>query len=75
MDFITSIFTWVSTENYAEIAGIVALSVLVFDRLAKLTPSTKDDAILAWIYKIFAVLGWKVPELTRDKKGNIVVEE
>lgn len=75
MEFLTNILNWLPTDNWAEWAGVAALVVLVFDRLAKLTPSTKDDMVLNWIYKIFAVIGWKVPELTRDKKGNIVVAE
>tara|TARA_R110000868_G_scaffold26661_8_gene102428 strand:- start:1411 stop:1590 length:180 start_codon:yes stop_codon:yes gene_type:complete len=48
--------------HWAEIAGVLAACVLVFDRIAKITPTQTDDKILAWVYKITAVLGVKVKD-------------
>lgn len=49
--------------NWTEIAGVVAAFVLFFDRLAKLTPTESDNKIVAVFYKVFAVLGVKVPDI------------
>ena len=66
---------WFSSaaQNYGAYVGLATGIILVFDRLAKLTPTTKDDSIVNWIYKIFAILGVKVPELEQNSKGEIVV--
>lgn len=68
------ITSWINPliQNYGAYAGAAAAFLLFFDRLAKLTPTTKDDSVLNWIYKIFAVLGVKVPDLELDSKGKIV---
>ena len=42
---------------WAEIAGIVALLILVFDRIAKLTPTETDDKVVEAVYRIASVLG------------------
>ena len=58
-----SILNWFSTANWAEILGATAAFVLGFDRLAKLTPTESDNAIVAVLYKVFAILGVKVPDI------------
>lgn len=55
-------FEWFTT-NYGEIAGTIAAFVLFFDRLAKLTPTESDNKLLTTMYRIFAVLGLKVPDI------------
>ena len=49
-----------------EIAGVAAAVVLAFDRLAKLTPTKKDDQVVSKLYRLFAVLGLKV----KDNEGG-----
>jgi hypothetical protein len=49
--------------NLGEFAGVAAAFVLFFDRLAKITPTESDNKIVASLYKIFAVLGLKVPDI------------
>ena len=69
------VFTnWINpiVQNYGNYIGVITAAVIVFDRIAKLTPTTKDDSVLNWIYKIFAVLGLKVPDLEYNSKGQIV---
>ncbi len=48
-----------------QICGIAAAVVLAFDRLAKLTPTKKDDEVVSKLYRLFAVLGLKV----KDNEG------
>lgn len=54
-------------EHWMEIAGVAAAFVLLFDRLAKLTPTLKDDQVVSTLYRLFAVLGIKV----RDNPGAV----
>ncbi len=54
---------WFATANWGEIGGVLAAFVLTFDRLAKLTPTDSDNKIVAALYKVFAVLGLKVPDV------------
>ena len=54
-------FTFV-TENWSEIAGVIALVVVVGERIAALTETKKDDAIFGAIYKVLKGLGLKFPE-------------
>ncbi len=49
-------------ENYGAIAGAGAAFVLLFDRIAKLTPTKKDDEVVSNLYRLFAVLGLKVKD-------------
>lgn len=49
--------------NYGQLAGVAAAFVLFFDRLAKLTPTESDNSIVAGAYKLFAILGLKVPDI------------
>ena len=53
---------FLSTLDTAAWFGVVAAFVLAFDRLAKLTPTDADNKIVAGVYKVFAVLGIKVPD-------------
>ena len=59
----SAILRWFSTANWAEIMGAAAAFLLFFDRLAKITPTDSDNAIVATLYKVFAVLGLKVPDI------------
>lgn len=59
----TTIMNWFSTSNWGEIMGAAAAFMLFFDRLAKITPTESDNAIVATLYKVFAVLGVKVPDV------------
>lgn len=65
-------FINLAIQNYGAYAGAAAAFLLFFDRLANLTPTTKDDSVLNWLYKIFAILGVKVPDLELNSKGEIV---
>lgn len=60
MEFLTSL-------SWPEIAGIAALWIIGFDRLAKITPTEVDNKIaakmLTVLYSVFAVLGLKVPDI------------
>ena len=49
-------------ENWGAYAGVAAVLLLFFDRLAKLTPTTKDDGVVSIVYKLFAILGVKIPD-------------
>lgn len=57
MDFVT--------QNWTEIAGVVALIVVVGERIAALTETKKDDAIFGAIYKTLKALGLKFPESSK----------
>ena len=54
MDFIT--------QNWTEIAGVLALVVVIGERIAAMTETKKDDAIFGLIYKTLKALGLKFPE-------------
>lgn len=49
--------------NWTELLGALAAFVLFFDRLAKLTPTESDNKLVATLYKVFAILGLKVPDV------------
>ena len=49
-------------ENWASVAGIAAAVVLVFDRLAKLTPTNSDNAWVERLQRLFALIGLKVSD-------------
>lgn len=53
------------TENWIAICAAASAFVLVFDRIAKLTPTKRDDQLVSKLYKLFAVLGLKV----KDNEG------
>lgn len=49
--------------NFGAYAGAAALFVLFFDRLSKLTPTDSDDKIVAMLYRVFTILGVRVPDV------------
>lgn len=57
-------------SNYGEVAGILALVVLVADRIAKLTPTESDNKIVKGIYRVFAIVGIKVPDIPGKKTSE-----
>jgi len=59
----SSIMDWFSSANWGDILGVGAAFMLFFDRLAKLTPTDSDNAIVATLYKVFSILGVKVPDI------------
>lgn len=63
------------TTFLEQYAAYIALGVLFFDRLAKITPTEWDNKVLAKvmpvIYKFFAILGVKVPDIESIKDGKI----
>lgn len=50
------------TQHWAEIAGVLALVIVVGERIAALTETKKDDAIFGAVHKILASVGLKFPE-------------
>lgn len=52
------------TSHWNEIAGVVAAFILFFDRLSKLTPTNSDNKILNVFYRIFTILGVRVPDIS-----------
>ena len=71
MQIFNTIMNWFSSTSWADIAGVISLWIIAFRALANLTPTTKDDSIVNWIYSIFAVLGVKVPDLEMSKSGIV----
>lgn len=59
METIMAFFT---NLDPGEWAGVAVAFLFAFDRLAKLTPTLKDDGTVAALYRIFAILGLKVPD-------------
>lgn len=57
---------FIQSISGAEWAGIAAAGILFFDRIAKITPTKKDDGAVSFLYKVFAFLGVKV----KDNPGN-----
>lgn len=53
-------FMCVVAAKYGAYLGVIAAAVILFDRIAKLTPTTKDDGAVSAIYRFFAILGLKV---------------
>ena len=49
--------------QYGEYIAVATALVLLFDRIAKLTPTESDNKIVAYAYKIFAIIGLKVPDI------------
>lgn len=50
--------------NYVVVyGGVAAIFVLAFDRLSKLTPSESDDKVVAFLYRVFTILGVRVPDV------------
>ena len=55
---------WIQSfiENWGVYAGAIAAAILLFDRIAKITPTNTDNEILKIILKIATVLGIKVED-------------
>ena len=49
-------------NHWTEIAGVLALVVVVGERVAALTETKKDDAVFGWVHKILAGVGLKFPD-------------
>jgi hypothetical protein len=49
-------------SDYGAYLGVAAAFVILFDRIAKLTPTKSDDKVVEWIYRITAILGLKVKD-------------
>lgn len=54
MDFITN--------NWTEIAGVLALVIVIGERIAAVTENKTDDAIFGAVHKILSALKIKFPE-------------
>jgi hypothetical protein len=50
--------------DYADYIAVAVGFVIFFDRLAKITPTESDNKIVAYAYKLFAILGLKVKDNT-----------
>ncbi len=48
--------------HWVEVIAAASAFVLFFDRVAKLTPTWSDDEVVSKLYRLFAVLGAKVPD-------------
>lgn len=55
MDFIT--------QNWAEIAGVLALVIVIGERIAAVTENKTDDAIFGTIHKVLVALKVRFPEV------------
>lgn len=49
--------------KYGEYIAAATAFVIFFDRIAKLTPTESDNKIVRVLYKVFAILGLKVPDV------------
>ena len=54
MDFILN--------NLMDISGVIALAIIMFQRIAKLTPNETDNKIVEYVRKIASVFGLKVED-------------
>ncbi len=53
-------------NNWEVWAGIIAAAVILFERIAKITPTETDNKVLKTIYKVASVLGINV----KDNEGK-----
>ena len=65
MEFIQPILDWFTGSNWMEMAGVAALWLVAFERLAELTSNTWDNKAVAWVKNIFSVLGGKLPTVSK----------
>jgi hypothetical protein len=65
MEWIMGLFV----ANWVEVSGVIALVILIADRIAKLTPTKTDDAVMAIVNKIATVLAIRV----KDNPGKVDV--
>ena len=54
------------TENWVALGVIVLAGITLFERIALLTPTTSDNKVVEYLYKVAAILGFKV----EDNKGD-----
>ncbi len=57
MSFLDQLIT-----NWETYAGVFAAFILLFDRVAKLTPTESDNKIVKTLYRVSAFLGVKVKD-------------
>jgi hypothetical protein len=50
------------TENWPQIAGVLAAVVLLAERVARLTPTETDNKILRRVKRLADVIGINVPD-------------
>lgn len=50
------------TENWPQIAGVIAAVVLLAERIARLTPTETDNRVLRRVKKLADVIGINVPD-------------
>ena len=53
-------------NDWPKWAGLIAAAILLFDRIAKVTPTETDNRFLKTIHRIASVLGIKV----KDNEGK-----
>ena len=51
-----------TTNNWTEIAGVLALVIVIGERIAAVTENKTDDAIFGAVHKILVALKFKFPE-------------
>jgi hypothetical protein len=51
------------TQNWTEIAGVLALVIVLGERIAAVTENKADDAIFGAIHKVLVALKVKFPEV------------
>jgi hypothetical protein len=68
MPWRADIMEFITNMNWTEIAVIVGIIIALADRIARLTPTKSDDAVLKIVYRLAAMLSVKVPDIETDKK-------
>lgn len=58
---------WIMT-NWMEVAGIAALTIIVFERIARLTPTQSDDIAVQWVRRIASTIGLNFPDIQKIVK-------
>lgn len=62
----TELLTTLTTLDWTAYVAVVLAFIVAFEKLALLTPTESDNKIVGYAYKLFAVLGLKIP----DNKGK-----
>lgn len=60
----------ISSLNWAEIAGVAALAVLIFERVARLTPNKTDDKLVSFVRKLFNILSVNIPDVEKGPEAK-----
>jgi hypothetical protein len=58
----------ITNLDWTSIAVIAGGVIFVADRIARLTPTKSDDAVLKVVYRLAAMVSIKVPDIPDDKK-------